>query len=76
MQNNGCIYTDKINSTNIKNCHTLLDYYLNHYPHSTREEWIEKIRCGYIVRVCHAGVDQKTGIFVTSVTYHLFFFEN
>jgi hypothetical protein len=75
MQNNGCVYIDKINSQNIKNCHSLLDYYLKYYPHSSREEWIEKIRRGYIIRVFQAGVCQQTSIFCY-LLLDAFFIEN
>jgi hypothetical protein len=68
MKNNGgFIYKDKICSFDAKNCQTILEFYTKNYPHSTREEWIQKIRSGCIFRVKYHKGDKCVGTFCSIV---------
>lgn len=46
MLNNGWIYREQVNAASAGQF--LLDYYVQHYRHSTREEWAERILLGQI----------------------------
>ena len=48
MRNNGYTYGDRINP-NAEGL-SLLTYYVERYPHSTREEWEIRIREGIVLR--------------------------
>ena len=42
--NQGWVYEDRVNQRDI----TLLDFYVQHYSHSTRQEWRDRIRSGAV----------------------------
>lgn len=46
MLNNGCTYTDRIAKQAL--AQTVLDYYLDRYAHSSRQEWHDRICSGKI----------------------------
>ncbi len=46
MKNNGCTYTDRIKKQTTEQ--TVLDYYVQRYTHSSREEWCDRIHNGQI----------------------------